>query len=316
MFAHITCIYEKFSVCKYGDSCKYQHPTLVCDDQMNCDIINCHKRHPQVCLHDTAFKNCMNDGICRYYHKKNDALNDVDEEQYRDLEEKYEALLEKCQRMEKRIEELENSKNNSLLIKRIETLENDNNQEQSSRSRIIQDNKIICTRSKSQGDMKRKLSSDEPETILNDKKNKIDKVTIVSDDKNTVSQTEKDSNMEVEIVEKIIEASNKCDEVSYGVYYRNFEKELQSIKKIVDEKKKMTAIRSIHIKDRIRSIENDDKLEKKTENMINRSKVFRKNFENMCEKIDKIELSKFKKVTSDEIQKLINACKNEQKITK
>ena len=62
--------------------------------------------------------------------------------------------------------------------------------------------------------------------------------------------------------------------------------------------------------------ENDDKLEKKTENMINRSKVFRKNFENMCEKIDKIELSKFKKVTSDEIQKLINACKNEQKITK
>ena len=164
--------------------------------------------------------------------------------------------------------------------------------------------------------MKRKLSSDEPETILNDKKNKIDNVTIVSDDKNTVSQTEQDSKMEVEIVEKIIEASNKCDEVSYGVYYRNFEKELQSIKKIVDEKKKMTAIRSIHIKDRIRSIENDDKLEKKTENMINRSKVFRKNFENMCEKIDKIELSKFKKVTSDEIQKLINACKNEQKITK
>ena len=122
--------------------------------------------------------------------------------------------------------------------------------------------------------------------------------------------------MEVEIVQMITEASNKCDEVSYGVYYRNFEKELQSIKKIVDEKKKMTAIRSIHIKDRIRSIENDDKLEKKTENMINRSKVFRKNFENMCEKIDKIELSKFKKVTSDEIQKLINACKNEQKITK
>ena len=300
MFTHITCIYEKFSVCKYGDSCKYQHPTLVCDDQMNCDIINCHKRHPRVCLHDTAFKNCMNDGICRYYHKNNDASNDVDEEAYKDLEEKYEALLEKCQSMERRIEELENDK------------------KQSARAMSIIDTKRICTRSKSQGDIKRKLNCEIMETSVKDKKSKVDNVTLVSDDENTVSKIdeEKNSNMEVEIDEKRTEASDKCDVVSYGVFYKNFEKELQDVKKIVDRKDKMTATRSAIIKDRIRCIGIDEEFEKKTENMVNRSKVFKKKFENMCDKVEKTDFLKLKKVASPEIQKIIDLCKNEQKITK
>ena len=242
----------------------------------------------------------MKDGICRYHHKNNDASNDAIEEKYKDLEDKYEALLANYQRMVKRIESLENDKI------------------QSSRSRSIIDSKRICTRSKSQGDIKRKFSCDEPEATIKDKKNKVDNETLVSDDKNTVSQMEEqtDSNMEVEIAEKTTLNSNKCVEVSYCVFYKNFEKELESIKKIVDEKKKMTVIKSLCIKDRIRSIGNNERFEKKTENMMNRSKVFRKNFENACDKIDKTELSKFKKVTSDEIQRLINLCKNEQKITK
>ena len=79
------CIFEKFSTCKNGDSCNFKHPTLVCDDQKNCDITLCNKRHPQVCLHDTIFKNCMNDGICRYHHQNNDS-NEFDDNKYKDLD--------------------------------------------------------------------------------------------------------------------------------------------------------------------------------------------------------------------------------------
>ena len=131
-----------------------------------------------------------------------------------------------------------------------------------------------------------------------------------------MNNEEKDSNMEVEIDEKRTDASDKCDVVSYGVFYKNFEKELQDVKKIVDRKDKMTATRSAIIKDRIRSIGIDEEFEKKTENMVNRSKVFKKKFENMCDKVEKTDFLKLKKVASPEIQKIIDLCKNEQKITK
>ena len=164
--------------------------------------------------------------------------------------------------------------------------------------------------------MKRKLSRDESEATLNDKKNKIDNVTIVSDDKNTVSQMEQDTDSKMEVeVNKITEVS-KSDEVSYGVFYKNFEKELQDVKKILDRKDKMTATRAACIKDRIRSIGIDEDFGKKTENMVNRSKVFKKKFESMCDKIENTEFLKFKKVTSAEILKIIELCKIEQKITK
>ena len=50
--------------------------------------------------------------------------------------------------------------------------------------------------------------------------------------------------------------------------------------------------------------------------MRNRSKIFETNYKRSLDKIEKIENTKFKKVTSAEIQKMINLCKNEQNIMK
>ena len=113
MFGQDVCIYEKFTTCKNRDSCSFQHPTLVCDDK-RCDILMCHKRHPQICLFDTIFKACRNGESCRFLHKKADDSNDKHE--YRILEEKYNALLEDYKIMLKRIEALERSKNEELMI--------------------------------------------------------------------------------------------------------------------------------------------------------------------------------------------------------
>ena len=65
MFGQDVCIYEKFTTCKNKDGCSFQHPTLVCDDK-RCDILMCHKRHPQICLFDTIFKACRNGESCRF----------------------------------------------------------------------------------------------------------------------------------------------------------------------------------------------------------------------------------------------------------
>ena len=110
----------------------------------------------------------MNDGICRYHHRNNDS-SEFDDHKYRDLEEKYNSLLEKCLNMSRRIEALENEKKSSQ-----------NDEMQSSRSRT-------CTRSRSQGDVKRKLNNDSEENT-SEKKNKIDEDTLVSDDKSMVSK--------------------------------------------------------------------------------------------------------------------------------
>ena len=125
-----TCIYEQFGTCKNGDNCQFQHPTLVCDDQKNCEIALCHKRHPQLCLYDTIFNNCMNEDsdTCRFHHRNRDDSNDDNEilyVKYKDLEKKYDALFENCQTMIKRIEDLENDKKKNVPVQIIESSKHD-----------------------------------------------------------------------------------------------------------------------------------------------------------------------------------------------
>ena len=115
MFGQNVCIWEKFTTCKNGDSCSYQHPTLVCDDK-KCDILICHKRHPQICLFDTIFKACRNGDSCRFLHKKTDVLNESDNIGYKILEEKYNAILEDFKLVLTRIEALERSKNEEQML--------------------------------------------------------------------------------------------------------------------------------------------------------------------------------------------------------
>ena len=64
----------------------------------------------------------------------------------------------------------------------------------------------------------------------------------------------------------------------------------------------------------IRTVGKDYKYCERTDNMMKRSQAFIKEYEKTYDKIEKIENSKFRDVTSVEIQKLIKMCKIEQKI--
>ena len=98
--------------------------------QKNCEIALCHKRHPQLCLYDTIFNNCMNEDsdTCRFHHRNRDDSNDDNEilyVKYKDLEKKYDALFENCQTMIKRIEDLENDKKKNVPVQIIESSKHD-----------------------------------------------------------------------------------------------------------------------------------------------------------------------------------------------
>ena len=55
---------------------------------------------------------------------------------------------------------------------------------------------------------------------------------------------------------------------------------------------------------------------KSPDNKIERFQIFTKKFDKAYDKIEKMENSKFRNVTLDEIQKLINLCKTEQSIVR
>ena len=281
-----TCIYEQFGTCKHGTNCNFLHPTLVCDDQKNCDIALCHKRHPQLCLYDTIFNKCMNEDseTCRFHHR---SRNDIDEEKYIELEEKYNKLLEEYQNMSARIQALEVN-----AINKVESI-------------------------RTNGDIKRKIDCQEEDVVMDSsKKNKIDNVTLVSDDKAKILQMEVETEEEAfkNVIENIETDRKKVNEVSYGVFYKHFEKELENIKKFVDKQKRMDVDKIQNIKEMFTKIGKDYRFSKRTQNMRNRSNVFEKIWKQTVEKIVKSENSKFRKITIAEIQKLVKLCKNEQVI--
>ena len=95
---------------------------------------------------------------------------------------------------------------------------------------------------------------------------------------------------------------------------KKFEKELENIKKFVDKQKRMDVDKIQNIKEMFTKIGKDYRFSKRTQNMRNRSNVFERIWKQTVEKIVNSENSKFRKITSAEIQKLMKLCKNEQNI--
>ena len=175
------CIFEKFGFCRNGASCKFTHPTLVCDDQ-NCNIQECSKRHPQACRFFTTLKYCKFGESCKFLHKRKPDET-INNEEYKTLEEKYVTLLrnhndmeEKYLKLQDRVATLEANffdilRNEIHNIQRV-NIEEENNgamdvNESSSNSNFVKRKADICNADN--------LNSE-------DKRNKLNDVTIVSDD--------------------------------------------------------------------------------------------------------------------------------------
>ena len=156
------CVYEKFGFCRNGASCKFTHPTLVCDDE-KCSIKDCSKRHPQACRFFTNYSYCKFGDSCKFLHKGKP--DDTSNEEYKTLKEKYDNLIKDHNEMEEKYSKLQSRVSTleanffDLMRNQIHRIQNDVNESINLKSTM-------------------KSSVTSHETNKNDKMD----VTIVSDD--------------------------------------------------------------------------------------------------------------------------------------
>ena len=110
------CFKNKFGYCRYSDSCRFKHVTIVCDDGQ-CQIQNCEKRHPKICRYYRDYRRCKFTIGCKYKHenpydffhklekeidkiKKNNPIN-AKESHIKLLEDKLETLEKKIEIQQK-----------------------------------------------------------------------------------------------------------------------------------------------------------------------------------------------------------------------
>ena len=165
------CIYEKFGFCRNGASCKFTHPTLVCDDQ-NCNIQECTKRHPQACRFFTSYKYCKYGDSCKFLHMKkpDDKIN---KEEYITLKEKYDVLENKYSKIQDRVATLENNFFD-LLRNEIHNIQRNANEKEN------EDPMVVDKPPSPSHLVKRKAGISDLQH--EEKRNKMSDVTIVSDD--------------------------------------------------------------------------------------------------------------------------------------
>ena len=281
MFGHNTCIFEKFASCKKGKNCNYQHPTLVCDDK-ECNIKLCDKKHPQDCLFHTIFNECRNGDSCRYQHKNSEVSTHVNEDKYRELEEKYIVLYEKYE----------------IMVKRIESLEND--KKQSSRSRSLADINKICTRSRSQVDVKRKIDIDCDKTLT--KKNKVETESMETEDEVIANEVNNQDGSYCIGDDPVYEQVLKC-EYKFG---KDLDKDVGDVRsnmkcRTIDET--MKKLRNLREKIKNKRIEMKNiKKHQKIENASEDTFEVMDSIEIVVNRLEKLPKNKFKKGAEKELK--------------
>ena len=111
------CKYFKFGHCRFLDKCRHQHVTEVCDD-ISCDSILCHKRHPKSCIFYREYKRCKFGSYCSY---KQDNENIVNKEHNQLCQLEITTLSSKIKSLEEWIKDL--VKENTNLKLKIEAIE-------------------------------------------------------------------------------------------------------------------------------------------------------------------------------------------------
>ena len=91
--ANLICCHNKYGHCKFQDVCHQNHVNEKCED-INCEIVNCQKRHPRKCKFFLEYKRCKFGDFCSYEHLLDDRANDIE-----DLKKELAAVKTKVQNL-------------------------------------------------------------------------------------------------------------------------------------------------------------------------------------------------------------------------
>ena len=112
MAAHNICFYNKYGFCKYLETCRKHHENKKCD-KINCEIRECHLRHPKVCkfFRDLGF--CKFSEWCKFSHNI-DKPNSIKNDKIKKLEEKVKTVEDALEKNSEKIHELNSLKNDEI----------------------------------------------------------------------------------------------------------------------------------------------------------------------------------------------------------
>ena len=106
MAAQNVCFFNKYGFCKYSERCRKYHENEICE-KFDCEIRECHLRHPKVCkfFRDMGF--CKFSEWCKFSHKvcKN---NTLEKDELKNLKEKIQTMENEMKKKSDIVEKLEN----------------------------------------------------------------------------------------------------------------------------------------------------------------------------------------------------------------
>ena len=76
----IICKYHNKGVCRRQNSCSYRQTQENCED-LSCEMDNCDKRHPKVCMFFSYNRNCKYKDKCLFRH--DDTKHDKEYKSYK-----------------------------------------------------------------------------------------------------------------------------------------------------------------------------------------------------------------------------------------
>ena len=113
------CLHFKFGHCRYGEKCRLQHVSSLCEDN-TCEIEHCRHRHPRQCLYFTQYGRCKFGLYCSYSH----VIKADDQGYASQFKQEISNLTERISAMERHIDEKESRM--KLLETEVEIIKEEN----------------------------------------------------------------------------------------------------------------------------------------------------------------------------------------------
>ena len=102
-------IKNKFGYCKFQERCHYRHVTLVCEDD-KCDVFKCEKRDPKICSYYRDFRRCKFTVGCKFKHENQYEIFKKFERKLEELKANRMGMIndDRAQKAEEKLDSLEN----------------------------------------------------------------------------------------------------------------------------------------------------------------------------------------------------------------
>ena len=286
MAAEKICHYEKYGYCKRKEECSYFHPKEICIKK-ECDIKNCRSRHPKECRF-YKLGICKFLDSCKYDHKSVDDGNEI-HEKIQAIENRYDKL-NKLHKNQEQVIEILKEKIRSLESEVIHILKKLSIREEKKRKRNKQsESENIACESLDENDAS---DSKRNKVINNEDFDTHDNSTMTVDDSIYEDMQYKD------VLLSEVKIASKLEKI-----FTEIKTNLKTKK--IDETISVLQNSILQVDQDISEMKTYEKIHRHLDSEDNNVYKVLDNIKNKISIIQKVARNKFRKVTDEELDKII-----------